>query len=194
MGPRRVGRVTIALYNSYDPNRYHEIHTRMIARAAPLCVAYDFKLALLGFPLDDVGVETPRELAELVAEETTIGASGREVLELAERNHLEIYDYPDPGFPPQLGTIVATTCRPDPRKSIEPEDVVELVLKPRSVTLVFGLGRRGLPDEVLEQAEYHLDITGRGISLETSTAIGAVTAVVGHLLKRRLEPDPAKRY
>jgi len=194
VGPRRVGRVTIALYNSYDPSRYHEIHTRMIARAAPLCVAYDFKLALLGFPLDDVGVETPRELAELVAEETTIGASGREVLELAERNHLEIYDYPDPGFPPQLGTIVATTCRPDPRKSIEPEDVVELVLKPRSVTLVFGLGRRGLPDEVLEQAEYHLDITGRGISLETSTAIGAVTAVVGHLLKRRLEPDPAKRY
>jgi len=191
VGRERVGRVTVALYNSYDPNRYHEIHTRMIARAAPLCVAYDFKLALFGFPLDDVGVETPRELAELVARETTIGASGREVLELAERNLLEVYDYPDPGFPPQLGTIVATTCRPEPEKAIEPEDVVELVLRPRSVTLVFGLGRRGLPEEVLERAEHHLDITGRGISLETSTALGAVTAVVGHLIRRAVR---SKRY
>ncbi|WP_456483524.1 DUF531 family protein [Methanopyrus kandleri] len=182
--PKRTGRVTIGLYNSYDPRRFHEIHARTIARAAPLCVAFDFKLALFGFPLDDLGVKTPHELAEYVAEETTIGASGREVLVLAERNLLEVYDYPVRGFPPQLGTIVGTTCRPDERRAIEPEDVVREVLRPRSVTLVFGLGRRGLPAEVLEACEYHLDITGRRISLETATAIGAVTAVIGHLIEK----------
>ncbi|WP_457615184.1 DUF531 family protein [Methanopyrus sp.] len=182
--PKRIGRVTIGLYNSYDPRRFHEIHARTIARTAPLCVAFDFKLALFGFPLNDLGVETPHELAEYVAEKTTIGTSGREVLVLAERNLLEVYDYPERGFPPQLGTIIGTTCRPDERKTIEPEEVVREVLRPRSVTLVFGLGRHGLPAEVLEACDYHLDITGRGVSLETATAIGAVTAVIGHLIKR----------
>ncbi len=179
----------MALYNSYDPNRWHEIHSRQIARTAPLCLAYGFKLALLGFPLDDLGVRTPTELAEEVAKSTTVG-TGREVLELAERGLLETYDFPDPGFPPQLGEVIATTSKPDPSKSVEPEDVVETLLKPRSLTVVIGLGRRGLPDEVLEVADAHLEITGKGFSLETCAAIGAVLGVLGHLLRRRLEKEP----
>ncbi len=178
----------MALYNSYDPNRWHEIHSRQIARTAPLCVAHGFKLALIGFPLDDLGVETPRELAEKIAESTTVG-TGREVLKLADDGLLETYDFPDPGFPPQLGRIVATTSKPDPSKLVEPEDVIETLLRPRSLTVVIGLGRRGLPDEVLENADAHLEITGRRVPLETCAAIGAVLGVLGHLLRRRLEKE-----
>ncbi len=177
------------MYNSYDPNRWHEIHSRQIARTAPLCLAYGFKLALLGFPLEDLGVDTPAELARRISEYTTVG-TGREIVELAEKGHLETYDFPDPGFPPQLGEVVATTSKPDPSKSIEPEDIVETLLKPRSLTIVIGLGRRGLPDEVLDVANAHLEITGKRFSLETCTAIGAVLGVLGHLLRRRLEKEP----
>jgi hypothetical protein len=40
--------------------------------------------------------------------------------------------------------------------------------------LLFGLGPRGLPKEMFESCDQHLDITTRGMSLETCTALGAV--------------------
>jgi hypothetical protein len=51
----------------------------------------------------------------------------------------------------------------------------------KSVLLVFGLGPHGLPRDVFEMSRKHLDVTGKGLSLETCTALGAV---VGSLLGR----------
>ena len=48
-----------------------------------------------------------------------------------------------------------------------------------SFVLVFGLGPHGLDDrDVLPLGRYHFDLTGRGITLETATAIGAAPALI----------------
>ena len=39
----RLGRATIALYNSYDPTKFREAHRRALARAGPLALAFDLK-------------------------------------------------------------------------------------------------------------------------------------------------------
>jgi len=54
------------------------------------------------------------------------------------------------------------------------DSLSELVNKKKSFLFLIGLGHKGLPQELFEVAQYHLDITGKGISLETCTAIGAV--------------------
>jgi len=48
---------------------------------------------------------------------------------------------------------------------------------------VFGLGPRGLDDRaVYPLGKYHFDLTGRGLSLETATAIGAAPATIWAML------------
>src|SRR5207249_8391324 len=42
------GRITLGLYNSYDPVRFAEAHRRAIARAAPIALAFDANLATFG--------------------------------------------------------------------------------------------------------------------------------------------------
>jgi len=46
----RLGRPTIALYNSYDPKNFREAHRRALARAGRLALAFDLNLATFGFP------------------------------------------------------------------------------------------------------------------------------------------------
>jgi hypothetical protein len=75
-----------------------------------------------------------------------------------------------------LGEVVITTRKPLPAKRVSAPDVRTLVRSGRSVLLLFGLGPRGLPKEMFDISHKHLDITGRGLSLETCTALGAVVA------------------
>src|SRR5438093_29384 len=60
-----------------------------------------------------------------------------------------------------------------------------LLQRGTSILLVFGLGRRGLDDrDVYPLGRYHFDLTGRGLSLETATAIGAAPALIAaHLVE-----------
>jgi len=45
--------------------------------------------------------------------------------------------------------------------------------------LVFGLGPHGLEDRDVDGlGRYHFDLTGRGLVLETATAIGAAPAII----------------
>lgn len=166
--------LTIALYNTYDVRRLHEAHIRAIARAAPIAYAYGFHLALVGFPLEG----KPREVAEGVSGHTTIGEGGRYLLELAKNNRFHLLDFPRRGFPPQFGTPVATTRKPMPEKEITPLQLAERFLRGESFLLLIGLGRHGLPKETFKMARHHMDVTGRRVSLETCTAIGAIAARV----------------
>lgn len=96
------GRLTLGLYNSYDPRRFSEAHRRALVRAAPLALAYGANLATFGFPFADlaahggrtaenrsrgadekrgqgeaVELRTPVEIAEYVASTTSVaGAKG----------------------------------------------------------------------------------------------------------------------
>ena len=162
--------LTLALYNTYDVRKLHEAHLRAIARSAPIAYAYGFHLALVGFPLEG----KPLEVAEEVGEHTTIGEGGRYLLELARNNRFHLLDFPKRGFPPQFGTPVATTRKPSEEKEISPFELAERTLEGESFLLLIGLGRHGLPKETFKLARYHMDVTGKRVSLETCTAIGAI--------------------
>ncbi len=174
------GRVTIGLYNSYDPVRFHESHRRALARAGPLALAFDCNLATFGFPFDR-SLTTPVEIAMWISTTTSIGESGKYLIDLAEKGRYSRFDFPNKGFPPQLGAPVVTTRRPSEAKQVSVDELRVALASGQSVLLVFGLGPRGLPKDVFRIGQQHLDITGRGLSLETCTALGTV---VGSLLGR----------
>ena len=174
------GRVTIGLYNSYDPVRFHESHRRALARAGPLALAFDCNLSTFGFPYDRE-LSTPVEIADWVSTTTSIGESGSYLIELAGKGRFSVFDFPGKGFPPQLGEAIITTRKPIPARAVSASAVRDQLKSGKSVLLLFGLGPRGLPKNVFEMSQKHLDITGRGLSLETCTALGAV---IGTLLGR----------
>jgi hypothetical protein len=171
--------LTLALYNTYDTRRLHEAHFRAIARAAPVAYAFDFHLALVGFPLEGKVID----VAKRISDNTTIGERGRYLMELAEGNRLHLLDFPKNGFPPQFGTPVATTRKPSEEKEITPLELAERALKGESFILLIGLGRHGLPKETFKLSRYHMDITGKRVSFETCTAIGAIPARVRTLME-----------
>ena len=168
----RIGRITIGLYNTYDKRRIHDIHIRTIARASPICYAFDMNLALFGFPFK----EKQSRIVEELSNSTTI-SDGVFIKKLHEEGRLFFFDFVEKGFPPQLGIIVATTSKPDEKKSIKFSELVDICLSGKSIALIIGLGRKGLPDNVRKIADYHLDITSKRISLETCTVIGAIPAM-----------------
>lgn len=174
------GRVTIGLYNSYDPVKFREAHRRVLARAGPLALAFDCNLATFGFPYDK-DLATPAEIARWISTTTTIGEGGEYLVELSEKGRFSAFAYPNKGFPPQLGDAIVTTRKPAKGKSVSPDEVRAMLRSGRSVLLLFGLGPHGLPKEVFGYVGKHLDITARGMSLETCTALGAV---IGSLLGR----------
>lgn len=175
-----AGRVTIGLYNSYDPVKFHESHRRALARAGPLALAFDCNLATFGFPFD-AELSTPAEIAGWLSTTTSIGEGGKYLVELAEKGRFSRFDFPRKGFPPQLGLPVVTTRKPAEGRKVTPAELRKTVARGQSVLLVFGLGPRGLPREVLEIAKAHMDVTGRELSLETCTALGTVIgSLMGH--------------
>lgn len=174
--------MTLGLYNSYDRVKFHEAHRRALARAGPVALAFDANLATFGFPYDpDLG--TPLQIVDWVAGTTSIGEDGKYLKELAAAGRFQAFDFPRKGFPPQLGEVVVTTNRPDAKKATNAEVLAGLLKHGTSILLVFGLGPRGLDDrEIYPLGRYHFDLTGKGLSLETATALGAAPAlIVAHL-------------
>jgi len=173
---------------------------RTLARAAPVAAAFDCNLAAFGFPFDEgrrregrsadaPDLRTPLEVAEFVADSTTIGEGGEYFQQLARESRFQFFPFPGAGFPPQLGRVVATTPHPDAGKRTTPLEVARELASGKSQLLVYGLGPRGLPKDVLAASKTHLEITGKGVSLETATALGALPAMLAahlhHLTPRR---------
>lgn len=172
-----LGRVTLGLYNSYDPNTFREPHRRALARTGDLALAFGMNLALFGFPIPE-DTKTPVEVAKWIAGTTSIGADGENFVKLAELGRFSIFPYPTKGFPPQLGEPILTTSRPDKSKRIRVADAVAMVEKGQSILLVFGLGPHGVPKDAAAIPKHNLDITDGGYSLETCTALGAVCGAI----------------
>ena len=175
------GRITIGLYNSYDSQKFREPHRRVIARVGGLAMAFNMNLALFGFPFPE-DIKQPKELAEWVAGTTSIGSDGDYFMDLAELGRFLSFPYPDKGFPPQLGEPILTTSKPDQKKSITLRQTADMVSNGQSVLLIFGLGPHGVPKGPASIPRYNLDITDGKYSLETCTALGAVTGALHAML------------
>lgn len=175
--------MTIGLYNAYDPVRFREPHRRVIARAGDLAYGFGMNLALFGFPLPD-DARTPKDIADFIAGTTSIGAHGGNFVRLAEMGRFSSFPYPSGGFPPQMGRVVLTTCRPDPGKLISTGDLAGTVRRGQSVLLLFGIGPHGVPDRVRPFSQYDFDVTGNRCSLETCTALGAVCGALDCILTK----------
>ena len=171
--------LTLGIVNTYDKIKIHESHYRSIARAAPVAHAFGFNLALFDYPFK----MDAEELVDFVKEKTTIGGSGKYLAELFGTGRFFVFDLPDRGFQPQFGSPVVTTSHPDRKKQIGLPALGKEIEKKRSFLFLIGLGHKGLPPGLFEMAKYHLDITSKGISLETCSAIGAVPAAISGWLE-----------
>ena len=169
----RRGRMTIGIYNAYDPKTFREPHRRVISRAGDLAMAFNMNLALFGFPIPE-DCKTPMEIANFIAGTTSIGAHGDNFVQLAELGRFQTFPYPAKGFPPQLGKVVLTTCKPEPKKQLTTAQLADLVAGGQSILLIFGIGPHGTPKEVHALSDVDFEVTGGNFSLETCTALGAV--------------------
>jgi len=159
---------TMALYNTYR-GKASDIHFRSISRAAALCYAFDLKLALIGFPFD-----SEENCVERTVSSTRIGDGSEYLGELHRAGRLSLHR----DLSGLKGTVVATTPYPAPEKAMNIDEIGE------GMVFLMGLGHDGLPEKVLQKAEYHLEFTGKRASLETCTAMG----VLAHLLYIRRKP------
>lgn len=180
-----LGRLTIGLYNSYNLLQFREAHRRIIARAAPLAEAFDWNLAVFGFPFPKE-LDTSEKVARWISGTTSIGDEGKYTVELSELGRLLVFDLPERGFPPQLGTLVITTRKPWKERTVTVDEIANKVVSGESFLFLFGLGPKGLPKELFELGKMHFDVTGRGKSLETCTALGSVVGSVSTAVRIRL--------
>jgi hypothetical protein len=166
-------RHVLALYDTYEGG-LKEVHLRAIARAAPLCFAFDLDLALMGFPASNV-----RALAGQAAAETNIGDGGRYLDQLVKEERVQLVSCTTRDPPADwsaVGLPVATTSEPDAAKLV---DFPQALAAARAagferVCLVMGLGKRGLPPSLLKAVRHHLELTGKRVSMETATAMGVM--------------------
>lgn len=165
-----------------------------LARIGPVALAFDCDVATFGFPFEQARarkakesepLRQPRAIADFVASSTSIGEGGDSFTQLVADGRFHVEDFPRDAFPNRFGRLVATTPSPSNQR-VSPLDVARDLAAGKAQLLLFGLGPRGLPDAVLNRAALHLELTGRGISMETSTALGALPALV-HAHRLHLE-------
>src|SRR3989442_4718451 len=87
------GRMTLGLYNSYDPVRLAEAHRRAIARAAPIALAFDANLAAFGVPFEK-DLRTPEYIAAWVSGTTSIGEACKYLREFAQLGGFQKFQFP----------------------------------------------------------------------------------------------------
>ena len=181
--PKISSRHILGLYDTYEGG-LKPIHIRMVARAAPLCIAYDLDLALFGFPEKDLNKMINKVLAD-----TNIGKGGQYLKDLMQQGRISLIPCTQKEPPRRsewtdLGLPVATTSRPGNSKARTLGDALERAKKdhPRGrLCLIMGLGRKGLPRSLLDSVGHHVELTGSNVSLETSTAMGIIAQKLGGL-------------
>ncbi len=161
-------RSTLALVNSYAGG-LGAPHVRAVARAAPLCIAFDLDMVLIDFP------GSIEDIATMVGADSQVGEGAGYAQTLVDAGRLRALPLVN-GLPEAWpGRPVATTPHPDPEKA------KDLLALQRPVCLLVGVGRQGIPKRMLHAAQVHYELTGQGISLETATAMGILADRLGRL-------------
>jgi len=146
-------------------------------RAGPIALAFDSNLVTFGFPYSNE-LKTAEEIATWAAGTTSIGEGGEYLIELAKKGRFSTFPFVERGFPPQFGEIVITTRKPYDGRKVSARWAANQLSHGISLLLLFGLGPHGLDKKTMDIGRYHLDVTGKGYSLETCTAIGAVPSSI----------------
>lgn len=190
----REGRLTLGLYNSYDRTRFAEAHRRALARIGTVAAAFDCNLVTFGFPYEHlearqgIDLDDPRAVAGHIADSTTIGEGGKHFVALAEAHRFHIESLPVKGFPPQYGRPVLATSRVPKTQTATGRGLAQRLATGEPLLLVIGLGPHGFPKALEKVVPDRWDLTGRGISLETCTALSAAPAILtAHLEWLRTE-------
>ncbi len=162
----------LALYDTYE-GAISPIHVRTLARAAPLCAAFGLDLGLIGFP-----IKKPDKFIKKAITDTNIGRAGKYLKFLFEKQRIHILNCSQKS-PPKFSKndiTVATTSQPDKNKKINMKKAIEKKhQKPTNkLIIIMGLGKKGLPTSILKKTDYHLELTGLDIPLETCTAMGII--------------------
>jgi hypothetical protein len=172
----------LALCDTYEGG-LKPVHSRAVARAAPLCAAFDLDLALIGFPSDDLD-----RIIDLAVTDTNIGKGGTFLRQLHQEGRIILLD---PELVGDMGLLsagipVATTSSPDRSKAVSLEEAIALSRNgPGNICLIMGLGRKGLPGKLLKAVAHHLEITGSNVPLETATAMG----ILAYMIHREVSRD-----
>jgi hypothetical protein len=167
-------RHVLGLYDTYEGAVSH-VHLRAIARAVPLCIAFDMDLALMGFPTENL-----QDLMQRVVAETNIKKTETYLNNLIQQKRVMLVKC-NRHTPPEdwnrIGMPVATTSHPDEEKRNGLKEVIRIASSQhplRRACFIMGLGRKGLPYSLLHMVSYHLELTGRNVSLETCTVMGVI--------------------
>ncbi len=169
--------VTLGLYNTYEGKTVKDSHIRAVARAAPLCIAYNLRLALFNFPAHNL-----QALVKKVESQTRLKETKNQITLLYKRGCISLEKQPNGQSHPDLGLFVATTSQPRTEKT---KGLEELLVLNSPICFLMGLGSSGLPKKVLNNSKYHLELTGRNVPLETCTAMGVLTHAIDSARKHR---------
>jgi hypothetical protein len=130
-------------------------------------------------------------LVKLVVTETNIGKGGKYLKHLVTHGRITLVPATSREPPTnwdELGLPVATISHPELDKKVDIKDVINYSKtqhKRNRVCVIMGLGKSGLPPSLLNHVQYHLEVTGNNIPLETCTAMG----VIAQQLRTEVEED-----
>lgn len=165
---RAIKPYTLGLYNTYSGKELNTPLIRAVARALPLCIAYDLNLCLIDFPTNKNG------LLKLLHHESTLTKVSEYLEKLIIENRLIMLKRPLKDVN-SIGTFIAATVRPTKGKETSFDEILP---RDKKACIVMGLGSKGLPKKFLDTAPLHLEVTGRNIGLETCTVMGIIASAL----------------
>ena len=164
--------LNIIIINSKKNEEFNDKHRRLIAKIAPICIAYNFHLTLVNFQINS----SPLNFAKEIAPATSIGSGGKKLITLAEKGRLQISVLP---ISNNFGKKIILTSKPDQKKSIDINQIAKISTE-KKIALIFGTDdkRNKNINRLLDNSEYHCDVSNKNIKLELDTEIGAITTII----------------
>ena len=150
---------TMALVGTYDGS-IGTAHLRALARASGIAWGFGLDIALIDWPTENL-----EELCHRAKQES--GTAGVNHLpSLLASNRIQLLSIED-ALSGVVGHPVATTHQPEGGS-------VDLSDYEGGICMFIGLGRQGLPKNLLDNCPDQFELTGVGASLETAVAMGAI--------------------
>ena len=160
--------VNLVLINPKKNTGINEENRRLISKVAPVCLAYNYHLLLVDFGIK----ETPLDFAKNIAQSTSIGKGGENLIKLCEDGKVKITDLQ---LPQNIGEKIICTSQPAKSKKTKLNEIIKLS-EQKTIALVFGIDQRTnkILKKIKEESYGHLDITNKKIRLSLDSEIGAV--------------------